>query len=108
MFSDVTCSQRIHVGPRSLAKQRARTKPTDMVAERRGRDTPWRGSREHISERVDEQVVDLLEVKRADLAEAEKNLTTSVTHQAVSNKSCTQVASDHEDCVKATAKEPKA
>ena len=70
-----------------------------MVAERRGRDTPRRGSREHISERVDEQVVDPLEAKRADLAEAEKNLTTLVTHQAVSNRSCTQVASDHEDCV---------
>ena len=29
-----------------------------MVAEQRGRDTPWCGSREHISERIDEQVVD--------------------------------------------------
>ena len=36
----------------------ARTKPTVMVAELRGRDTPWYGSREHISERIDEQVVD--------------------------------------------------
>ena len=29
-----------------------------MVAEPRGRDTPWYGSREHISERIDKQVVD--------------------------------------------------
>ena len=57
---------------------------------------------------MDEQVVDSLEAKRADLGETEKNLTTPVTHQAVSNRSCTQVASDHENCVKASAKEPKA
>ena len=48
-------------GSRSLAKQRVRTKPTVMVAEQCGRDTPWCGSREHISERIDEQVVDPLE-----------------------------------------------
>ena len=29
-----------------------------MVAGQRGRGTPWCGSREHISERIDEQVVD--------------------------------------------------
>ena len=32
-----------------------------MVAEQHGRDTPWCGSREHISQRIDEQVVDPLE-----------------------------------------------
>ena len=39
-----------------------------MVAERRGCDMPWHGSREHISERIDEQVVDhsRLEDARAD------------------------------------------
>ena len=58
-----------------------------MVAERRC-DTPWLRSRERISERIDEQVVDqsLLEAARADVAEAENNL-------------ATQVASDHEDPV---------
>ena len=29
-----------------------------MVAGQRGRDTPWCGSRDNISERIDEQVVD--------------------------------------------------
>ena len=55
----------------------------------------------------DEQVVDSLEAKRADLAEAGKNLTNPVSHQAVSNRSCIQVACNHEDCVKASVKEPK-
>ena len=53
--------QRIRVGSRSLVKQRARTKPTVMVAEQRGCDTPWLRSRERISERTD-------------VAEAEKTL----------------------------------
>ena len=59
----------------------------NMVAERRC-DTPWLRSRERISERIDEQVVDQsrLEAARADVAEAENNL-------------ATQVASDHEDPV---------
>ena len=67
-----------------------------MVAEH-GFDTQRFGSREHISERIDEQVVDhsRLEAARADVAEAGKN-------------PATQVASDHEDCVRASANAPKA
>ena len=67
-----------------------------MVAEH-GCDTPRFGSRERISERIDEQVVDhsRLEAKRAGVVEAGKN-------------PAANVASDHEDCVKASAKEPKA
>ena len=50
--------QRIRVGSRSLAKHSARTKPTVMGAEQRGRDTPWCGSREHISERIEQSTVE--------------------------------------------------
>ena len=80
---------------KSLAKQRTHTKPTVIVAEL-GCDTPWFGSRERISERIDEQVVDhsRLEAARADVAEAEKNPTT-------------QVASDHEEHVKTMTEELK-
>ena len=62
---------------------RAHTKSTVMGAER-GCDTPLFGSRERISERIDEQVVDhsRLEAERADVAEAGKN-------------SGTKLASDH-------------
>ena len=63
-----------------------------MVAEH-GCDTPWHGSRERISERTDEQVVDhsRLDAARAD---AEKS-------------PATQVASDHEGPVKTLAEELK-
>ena len=47
---------------------------------------------ERILQRTVKQSVDRSEVKRADLAEAEKNLATLVAYQAVSNRSCTQVA----------------
>ena len=47
----------------SRLQNSARTKPIVMVAELRGRDTPWNGSVEHISERIDEQVVDPWESK---------------------------------------------
>ena len=40
--------------------------------------------------------------------EAEKNLATLVAYQAASNRSCTQVASGHEDYVKASEDELKA
>ena len=50
--------QRIRIGSRSVAKQRARTKPTVMVAEQHGRDTPWRGSWEHNSERIEQSTVE--------------------------------------------------
>ena len=61
-----------------------------------------------IRQRTANQIVDLSEAKRADLAEAEKDLATLVANQAVSNGSCTQVAPDHEDYVKACAEELKA
>ena len=62
---------------------------------------------DRILQRTLKQIVDRSEAKRTDLAEAEMNLATLVAYQAVSNRSCTQVALGHEDYVKAYAEKLK-
>ena len=62
---------------------------------------------DRILQRTVKQIVDRSEAKRTDFAEAEKNLATLLAYQAVSNRSCIQVAPDHEDYVKAYAEKLK-
>ena len=62
---------------------------------------------DRILRRTVKQIVDRSEAKRADLAEAEKSLATLVAYQAVSNRSCTHMAPDHEDFASAYAEKLK-